>query len=89
MSLLSALKPAGPSGFGYGSTAEQVVAGLDLTGVTILLTGCNSGIGYETMRVLSARGATVLGAARTLDKAKAAADSIGGKTIPLACELSD
>jgi len=39
------LKQPGPSGFGYGSTAEDVVRELDLSGKTILLTGCNSGIG--------------------------------------------
>jgi len=35
MSLLSKLKRPGPSGFGFGSTAEQVTAGLDLQGKTI------------------------------------------------------
>ncbi len=54
--------PLGP--FGKNATAEEVTAGLDLTGQTILVTGCNSGIGYETMRVLALRGAHVLGAAR-------------------------
>ena len=42
MSLLAALKGKGPSGFGFGSTAEEVTSGLDLTGKTYLLTGCNS-----------------------------------------------
>ena len=51
MSLVSMLKGTGPSGFGYGSTAEDVTEGLDLGGRTILLTGCNSGIGNETLRV--------------------------------------
>ena len=38
MSLVSALFGKGPSGFGFGSTAEEVSAGLDLTGRVILLT---------------------------------------------------
>ena len=38
-------------GFGATSTAEEVTLGLDLTGKTALVTGCNSGLGLETMRV--------------------------------------
>ena len=57
MSLLAIFKSAGPTGFGYGSTAEQVTEGLSLAGQTILVTGCNSGIGQETCRVLALRGA--------------------------------
>ncbi len=82
-------KGKGPSGFGYGSTAEEVTAATDLTGGTILLTGCNSGIGKETLRVLAMRGAHVIAAARTVEKAQAACDDVGGETTPVACELSD
>ena len=89
MSLVSMLKGKGPSGFGYGSSAEDVTEGLDLTGHTILLTGCNSGIGKETLRVLTMRGAHVIAAARTVAKAKAACDEVGGDTTPVACELSE
>jgi WW domain-containing oxidoreductase len=89
MSLVSMFKGKGPSGFGYGSTAEDVTEGLDLTGRTILLTGCNSGIGKETLRVLVMRGAHVIAAARTLEKAQAACDEVGGQTTPVACELSE
>ena len=53
MSLVSRLKGNGPSGFGYGSTAEDVTRDLDLSDRTILVTGINSGIGFETMRVLA------------------------------------
>ena len=49
--------PIGP--FGKDSTAEEVTAGMDLSGKTALVTGCNSGLGYETMRVLALRGAHV------------------------------
>ena len=77
------------SDFGADSTAEEVTAGLDLTGKTALITGANSGLGYETMRVLAMRGAHVIGAARTAEKAKTACDSVEGKTTPVVCELSD
>jgi len=82
-------KGKGPSGFGYGSTADDVTEGLDLSGRTILLTGCNSGIGKETLRVLANRGAHVIAAARTLEKAQAACNEVGGETTPVACELSE
>ncbi len=89
MSLYELFTSKGPSGFGYGSTAEQVTEGLSLTGKTVLVTGCNSGLGHEAMRVLALRGARVVGTARTLEKAKAACDGVKGETVPLACELSD
>jgi len=75
--------------FDETSTAEQVTAGMDLAGKTALVTGCNSGLGYETMRVLALRGAQVIGAARTMEKAEAACRDIEGKTTPLAVELTD
>lgn len=83
------LQKNGPSGFGYGSTAEQVTEGLSLAGKTYLVTGCNSGLGEEALRVLCLRGGRVVGTARTVEKAKAACDAAKGETIPLACELSD
>lgn len=88
MSLLSALKGKGPSGFGYGSTAEQVTEGLDLHGKTMLVTGCNSGLGLETVRVLAKRGAHVIATARTEAKAREACAGLSAYTA-LACELSE
>ena len=89
MSLYQMLKAAGPSGFGHGTTAEQVTEGLSLAGETMLVTGCNSGLGLETMRVLALRGARVVGTARTIEKAREACAAVTGETVPLACELSD
>ena len=54
-----------------------------------LITGCNSGIGFETMRVLALRGAHVIGTGRTLEKAQQACASVQGKTTPMALELTD
>jgi WW domain-containing oxidoreductase len=89
MSLLSPFRSRGPSGFGYASTAEDVTAGLSLAGRTILITGCNSGLGFEAMRVLALRGAHVVGAARSLAKATEACAAIEGRTTPVACDLAD
>jgi WW domain-containing oxidoreductase len=89
MSLYGWLQPKGPNGFGYRTTAAEVVDGLDLAGKTYLVTGCNSGLGAEVMRVLCGRGATVVGAARTLEKATAACAPFGDHGLPVACELSE
>lgn len=89
MSLYELFTSKGPSGFGYGSTAEEVTEGLSLTGKTYLVTGVGSGLGQETLRVLTLRGARVVGTARTLEKAKSACAQVRGDTVPLACELSD
>ncbi|NVB41051.1 SDR family oxidoreductase [Pseudenhygromyxa sp. WMMC2535] len=89
MSLVALFKRPGPSGFGYSSTAEQVTEGVDATGKTFLVTGANSGLGLETTRVLSLRGAHVIAAARTVAKAKAALDELGVAGTPVACELSE
>ncbi len=70
-------------------TAEAVTDGIDLTGKMALVTGVNSGIGMETMRVLALRGARVIGTARTLEKAQAACAAIAGDFVPMACELTD
>ncbi len=88
MSLYGSLSRNGPSGFGYASTAEQVTAGLDLSGRTYLVTGSTSGLGQETVRVLGLRGARVLSLARTEEGARAAAPA-GRDVVPVACDLAD
>jgi NAD(P)-dependent dehydrogenase (short-subunit alcohol dehydrogenase family) len=91
MSLYGRLAPRGPNGLGYGSTAEEVTAGLDLHGKTFLVTGCNSGLGLETTRVLRLRGGHVVGTARSESKANEAGAQTGphGTFTGLACELAD
>ena len=83
----SADAPVSP--FGASSTAEDVTSGLDLTGKTALVTGCNSGIGYETMRVLALRGAHAIGTGPTFERARDACDSVEGSATPAVLELSD
>jgi NAD(P)-dependent dehydrogenase (short-subunit alcohol dehydrogenase family) len=89
MSLYAAFKKPGPNGFGYASTAEEVTEGLDLSGKTYLLTGCNSGIGLETLRVLGLRGGHVIAAARSEAKARDALARTGAEGTAVACELSE
>lgn len=78
--------PRGP--FGAESTAEEVTANLDLSGMTAVVTGANSGLGYETMRVLASRGAHVIGTGRTAEKAETACASVDGRTTPAVLELT-
>jgi NAD(P)-dependent dehydrogenase (short-subunit alcohol dehydrogenase family) len=48
----------------------------DQAGRTAVVTGSNTGLGYETAKALAARGAHVVLAVRNLDKGRAAADLI-------------
>jgi NAD(P)-dependent dehydrogenase (short-subunit alcohol dehydrogenase family) len=58
--------------FGATSTTDEVLAGVDLSGKRVLVTGVSAGLGVETARALAAHGAQVVGAARDLAKAEAA-----------------
>ena len=87
--LLASIEDIPVSPFGFTTTADEVTTGIDLIGKTVLITGCNSGLGYQSMKTIAARGAHVLGAARTMEKAANACDSVKGQTTPLVCELAD
>lgn len=74
--------------FDATSTTNEVLAGVDLSGKRVLVTGVSAGLGVETARVLAAHGAHVVGAARDLAKAEAAtavvrADAANGGGIEL------
>jgi len=75
--------------FAARSTADNVLAGLDLSAKTILVTGCNAGIGFETMRALAAHGAHAIGLARSEAAAREACARAGGATTAVACDLAD
>ncbi|HLW51226.1 MAG TPA: SDR family NAD(P)-dependent oxidoreductase [Candidatus Angelobacter sp.] len=64
------------SAFGYTSTTEDVLSGIDLRGQRILVTGVSAGLGVETARSLAAHGAQVVGAARDLAKARTATEQV-------------
>jgi WW domain-containing oxidoreductase len=74
---------------GVRSTANQVLAGVDLTRRWILVTGCDEEIGFETMNALAANGAHVFGLASSLAGAKSACDQIGPRATPVECDLAD
>jgi WW domain-containing oxidoreductase len=54
--------------FDSKTTADQVLEGMDLSGRFIIVTGANTGLGYETARALAAAGARILLACRSPEK---------------------
>ncbi len=66
--------------FGARSTASEVLAGLDLSGVSAIVTGASGGLGAESARALAERGARVTLTARDVAKAEAAAEQIRKST---------
>ena len=75
--------------FGSRSTADQVLAGVDLRRKRVVVTECNSGIGFATVEALSANGARIVGLARRLDDAQAACSAAGRSVTPLGCNPTD
>lgn len=73
---MSALQQAIGSGFGFHSTAEEILEGIDLAGRLAIVTGGASGLGLglglETTRALTAAGASVVVGARRTEAAHAA-----------------
>ena len=65
--------------FTTASTAMDVIAGVDLTGRAMIVTGASSGIGVETARALTA-GAHLTLAVRDLDAGQRTADDIAATT---------
>jgi NAD(P)-dependent dehydrogenase (short-subunit alcohol dehydrogenase family) len=57
------------SGFGAASTTTDVLQGIDLSGRVAVVTGGNSGLGFESARALAAAGARVVIADREHDRA--------------------
>jgi NAD(P)-dependent dehydrogenase (short-subunit alcohol dehydrogenase family) len=73
--MTTAQSPIG-SGFGFASTASEVLGSRSLADKIVIVTGGYAGIGLETTRVLAGAGATVIVPVRTPDKAKKALEGI-------------
>jgi NAD(P)-dependent dehydrogenase (short-subunit alcohol dehydrogenase family) len=58
--------------FGFESTTDEVLEGVNLSGQRVLITGVSAGLGVETARAVVAHGGTVVGTARDLQKARRA-----------------
>lgn len=79
LTAMTAAEPISTS-FTASSTADDVLQGVDLTGVRAIVTGGSSGIGVETARALTAAGAEVTLAVRNTAAGEAVAETIGTST---------
>ena len=80
--------------FGAQSTAAEVIAGVDLSGLRAIVTGASSGIGVETARALASAGAEVTLAVRNLEAGRRTAEDIaagtgGTKVLVAPLDLAD
>ncbi len=62
--------------FGFDTTTNDVMAGVDLHGKIAVITGASTGIGIETARALAAAGATVVMAGRNAEKHERAIEAL-------------
>ncbi|WP_109003687.1 SDR family NAD(P)-dependent oxidoreductase [Streptomyces rishiriensis] len=69
------------SGFDAHSTADDVLAGIDLSGQLAIVTGGYSGLGLETTRSLTGAGARVVVPARRPDTARATLEGLDGVEV--------
>ena len=80
--------------FGATTSADDVLAGTDLRGRRVLVTGASAGVGAETARVLAQHGVDVVGTARDPGKVCAAIEPLGaaapqaGSVEPIALDLA-
>jgi len=77
------------SGFHAKSTGAEVLAQIDLTGKTAIVTGGYSGLGLETVRGLAEKGATVVVPVRSPEKAAENLSDVQGDVRTAPMDLSD
>lgn len=75
------------TGFNRETTADEVLAGMDLSGKVYLVTGASSGLGQEAARVLASRGAKIIMAVRSREKGEAAATAIRSTVAGAALDI--
>jgi len=75
--------------FSANTTTDEVLDGLDLRGLSVLVTGGSSGLGQETARALVSKGARVVITARDVPKGRAVAEGIAASTGSSAIEVEE
>ena len=68
---------------GAEASTDDVLGTTDLKGLEVLVTGTSAGLGVETARALSTRGAHVTGVVRDVDKARRALEEAGATDVDL------
>lgn len=69
--------------FNADSTTDDILDDTDLHGTRVLITGTSSGLGVETARSLTVRGAHVTGVVRDVAKARARLEEAGADGVEL------
>ncbi|GAB3609384.1 SDR family NAD(P)-dependent oxidoreductase [Humibacter ginsengiterrae] len=69
------------SGFTASTTTDEVLAGIDLSGKNVIVTGGHVGLGLEATRALAGAGARVTVGSRDPDRAAAALAGVGGVRV--------
>jgi NAD(P)-dependent dehydrogenase (short-subunit alcohol dehydrogenase family) len=77
------------SEFGHDTPAAEVVAGIDLSGKTVFITGGYSGIGTETVKALHGAGARVILAGRRPEAAREALGDVFDAVTVIGLDLID
>ena len=62
--------------YGFSTTADEILYGIDLTGKRVVITGGTGGIGLETSRSLAKAGAEIIIATHNIDTAEIAANDL-------------
>ncbi len=62
--------------YGFETTTDELLEGLDLTGKHVLITGASAGLGVETARALAAHGASVILTVRDMAKGERATEVV-------------
>ena len=73
--------------FNATTTTDEVLEGIDQSGKRVVITGASSGLGEESARAMSAKGASITMAARNAEKNEAAASRIREKVPGADLEL--
>lgn len=60
----------------------------DLQGLVAIVTGASSGLGHRFAQVLHGAGATVVVAARRVDRLEKLAESLGERSLAIACDVA-
>jgi NAD(P)-dependent dehydrogenase (short-subunit alcohol dehydrogenase family) len=71
------------SGFNANTTTDEVIKGIDLSGMTAIVTGGYAGIGLETVKTFVAAGAAVIVPARDTNKASQNLEGVKNVSIEL------